>query len=88
VSQRPGFIDPDVLSQAATLIALRTTNPDDLAGVRRSVESASQELVERLPDLEPGQAIISGLAVPERRVPLLTKVNMLAPRRERAADGT
>jgi DNA helicase HerA-like ATPase len=86
VSQRPGFIDPDVLSQAATLIALRITNPDDLAGVRRSVESASQELVERLPDLEPGQAIISGLAVPERRIPLLTKVDMLAPRRERTAD--
>ncbi|WP_338248273.1 ATP-binding protein [Pyrodictium abyssi] len=80
VSQRPGFIDPGILSQAATMIALRITNPDDLAGIKRGVESASQEIVERLPDLEPGQALVSGLAVPERRIPLLTRVEMLRPR--------
>ena len=83
VSQRPGFIDPGILSQAATLIALRVTNPDDLAGIKRGVESASQETVERLPDLEPGQALVSGLAVPERRIPLLVKVEMLARTRGR-----
>lgn len=81
VSQRPGFIDPGILSQAATLVALRITNPEDLAGIKRGVESASQEAVERLPDLEPGQALVSGLAVPERRIPLLVKVEMLAKTR-------
>ncbi|ALL01387.1 hypothetical protein Pyrde_1341 [Pyrodictium delaneyi] len=78
VSQRPGFIDPGILSQAATLIALRITNPDDLTGIKRGVGSVSQETVERLPDLEPGQALVSGLAVPERRIPLLVRVERLA----------
>ncbi len=80
VTQRPGFIDPGVLSQAATLIALRITNPDDIAGLRRGSESTSQELVERLPDLEQGQAIVAGMAVPERRIPLLVKVEKLWPK--------
>ena len=80
VTQRPGFIDPGVLSQASTLIALRITNPDDIMGLRRGSESTSQELVERLPDLEQGQAIVAGMAVPERRVPLLVKVEKLWPK--------
>lgn len=80
VTQRPGFIDPGVLSQASTLIALRITNPDDIAGLRKGSESTSQELVEKLPDLEQGQAIVAGMAVPERRVPLLVRVEKLWPR--------
>ncbi len=87
VTQRPGFVDPDVLSQAATLIALRTTNPEDIASLRRSVESVTSELAERLPDLEPGQAIVSGLAVPERRVPLLARIAMLGSHQEICGSG-
>ena len=79
VSQRPGFIDQSILSQASSLAALRITNPDDLSSLRRSVESTAQDTVERLPDLDPGQAIISGPAVPERKIPLLTHIKMLAP---------
>ncbi len=77
VTQRPGFVDSDVLSQAATLVALRVTNPEDIASLRRSVESATREMVERLPDLDRGQAIVSGMAVPERRVPVVARVEML-----------
>ena len=79
VSQRPGFIDQGILSQASSLVALRMTNPDDLSSLRRSVESTAQDTVERLPDLDPGQAIVSGPAVPERRIPLLAHIKMLAP---------
>ncbi len=79
VSQRPGFIDQGILSQASSLVALRITNPDDLSSLRRGVESATQEAVERLPDLDPGQAIVSGPAVPERRIPLLVHISMLRP---------
>jgi len=79
VSQRPGFVDPSVMSQTATLVALRVTNPDDIAGLRRGAESASQEFIERLSDLEQGQAVIAGIAVPERRVPLVVKVEKLKP---------
>ncbi len=77
VTQRPGFVDPDVLSQAASLVALRVTNPEDISGLRRSVESTSAEMAERLPDLDQGQALVSGMAVPERRVPLAARIVML-----------
>ncbi len=80
VTQRPGFIDQDILSQAASLIALRITNPDDLSGLKRSVESVSQEMINRLPDLDPGQALVSGPALPERRIPLLARVEKLKPK--------
>ncbi len=79
VSQRPGFIDPGILSQASSLIALRITNPDDLTSIRRSVESVTQDAVDRLPDLDPGQAIVSGPMVPERKIPLLVRVKMVTP---------
>jgi len=80
VSQRPAFIDSGVLSQAATSILLRTTNPDDLSTVKRGVESAAAEVVDRLPDLEPtrGEALLVGLAAPERRVPLLVMIEKLS----------
>ncbi len=79
VSQKPNFIDPGALSQAATIIALRVSNPEDISSLKKSVESVSQEFAERLPDLDRGQAIVSGLAVPERRIPLLVQVDMLKP---------
>ncbi len=80
VTQRPAFIDAGVLSQAATSILLRTTNPDDLSTIKRGVESVAAEIVERLPDLEParGEALIAGLAAPERRVPLLVMVDKIS----------
>ena len=88
VSQRPGFIDPSILSQASSLIALRVTNPDDLSSIRRSVESVTQDAVDRLPDLDPGQAIVSGPMVPERKIPLLVRVKMLTPLPSGQATGT
>lgn len=81
VTQRPAFVDSGVLSQAATSILLRTTNPDDLSTVKRGVESVAAEVADRLPDLEPtrGEALLVGLAAPERRVPLLVMVDRLSP---------
>ena len=79
VTQRPAFVDPGVLSQTASSILLRTTNPDDLSTIKRGVESAASDIVDRLPDLEPsmGEALVTGLAAPERRVPLLVMVDRL-----------
>ena len=82
VSQRPAGLDSTILSQAATLIALRMTNPEDIRAVETSVETSSQDLARRLPDLEQGQALVSGLAVPERRIPLLVRVEMLRPKQK------
>ncbi len=79
VTQRPSFVDASLLSQTATSILLRTTNPDDLSTIRRGVESAAAEIVDRLPELEPsrGEALLVGLAAPERRIPLLVMVEKL-----------
>lgn len=80
VSQRPSFIDSSILSQTATSILLRTTNPEDLSMIKRSIESVAAEIIDRLPELEPrrGEALVAGLAAPERRIPLVINVQRLA----------
>ena len=80
VTQRPGFVDSDILSQAASLVALRITNPDDISSIRASVESVTSGSISMLPDLSPGQAIVSGPILVERRVPLLASVVKLGGR--------
>ncbi len=63
ISQRPGKLDPDVLSQCNTQVLLRIVNPVDIARVAESVESVGRELINELPALTKGQAIIAGTAV-------------------------
>ena len=63
ISQRPGKLDPDVLSQCNTQFLLRIVNPVDQARVAESVESVGRDLMSELPALNKGQAIISGVAV-------------------------
>lgn len=63
ISQRPGKLDADVLSQCNTQFLLRIVNPVDQARVAESVESVGRDLLKELPALNKGQAIISGVAV-------------------------
>lgn len=63
ISQRPGKLDADVLSQCNTQFLLRIVNPIDQARVAESVESIGRDLLKELPALNKGQAIISGVAV-------------------------
>lgn len=63
ISQRPGKLDSDVLSQCNTQFLLRIVNPVDQARVAESVESIGRDLLKELPALNKGQAIISGVAV-------------------------
>ena len=51
VSQRPGKLDGDVLSQCNTQFLLRIVNPVDQQKVRESVESVGQDLLRELPAL-------------------------------------
>lgn len=71
ISQRPGKLDPDALSQCNTQCLLRIVNPVDQARVRESVESVGQDLIRELPALTKGQAIIAGAAV---NTPVLCRV--------------
>ena len=71
ISQRPGKLDPDVLSQCNTQFLLRIVNPVDQDRVAGSVESVGRDLLRELPSLTKGQAIISGAAV---NTPVLCRI--------------
>lgn len=71
VSQRPGKLDADVLSQCMTQFILRIVNPIDQARVAESVESVGRDLLGELPALSKGQAIVAGAAV---NTPVLCRV--------------
>jgi hypothetical protein len=63
VSQRPSKLDADSLSQCMTQITMRIINPSDQKQIAQSIESVSRDLLEELPALSRGQAIVSGVAV-------------------------
>jgi DNA helicase HerA-like ATPase len=63
ISQRPGKLDADALSQCNTQFLLRLVNPLDQDTVRKGVESVGQDILRELPALSKGQAILAGTAV-------------------------
>ncbi|MDT7780316.1 MAG: hypothetical protein QOC99_2828 [Acidobacteriota bacterium] len=63
ITQRPGKLDQDVLSQCMTQIIMRIVNPVDQDTVAKSVEGAGRQLLAELPALTKGQAVISGVGV-------------------------
>ncbi len=71
ISQRPGRLDPDALSQCNTQFLLRIVNPIDQARVAESVETVGRELLSELPALTKGQVIVAGEAV---NTPVLCRV--------------
>jgi DNA helicase HerA-like ATPase len=60
ISQRPSKLDADVLSQCGTQVIMQIQNPNDQQAIRQSVESAGEDVLDELPGLTPGQAVISG----------------------------
>lgn len=71
ISQRPGKLDADVLSQCMTQCIMRIVNPVDQARVAESIESVGRDLLDELPALSKGQVIIAGSAV---NTPVLCRV--------------
>lgn len=63
ITQRPGKLDSDVLSQCMTQMIMKIINPVDQSTIAKSVESAGKELLDELTKLTRGQAIISGSAI-------------------------
>ena len=63
VSQRPGQLDSDVLSQCNTQIIMKIVNPSDQEYIRQSVESVTEDMVRDLPSLSRGEAIVVGSAI-------------------------
>ncbi|MGC8880336.1 MAG: ATP-binding protein [Anaerolineae bacterium] len=77
ISQRPGKLDSDVLSQCMTQCIMRIVNPVDQARIAESVESVGRDLLQELPALSKGQVIIAGSAV---NTPLLCRVRQRVTR--------
>jgi len=71
ISQRPGKLDSDVLSQCMTQCIMRIVNPVDQARVAESVESVGRDLLDELPALSKGQVIVAGASV---NTPMLVRV--------------
>lgn len=60
ITQRPNKIDQDVLSQCNSQIILRITNPMDQRAIAESCESVSQSILDDLPSLNTGEAVLVG----------------------------
>ncbi len=63
VSQRPSKLDQDALSQCMTQVTMRIINPTDQGQVRAATEALSRDLLDELPGLAKGQAIVSGMSI-------------------------
>ena len=63
ISQRPGKLDADVLSQCQTQCIMRIVNEIDQKSVASAIEGVGRELLDNLPALSKGQVIIAGAAV-------------------------
>ncbi|SFV32879.1 ATP-binding protein [Hyphomicrobium facile] len=73
VSQRPAEVDETVLSQCGTLIALRLANPADRSRVKGALPDNLAGLMDLLPVLRTGEAIIAGEAA---RLPVRCRVTL------------
>ncbi len=72
VSQRPNKVDQNVLSQCNSQIILKIVNPRDQSQIENSSEAISAELLQDLPSLNKGEAVIVGSCV---LLPALVKID-------------
>jgi len=83
VSQRPSEIDDTILSQCGTFFALRLSNQTDRSSVKSTLSDNLIGLVDMLPILRTGEAIVTGEAV---RLPMRCRVQ--PPPLDRRPDST
>jgi hypothetical protein len=72
-TQRPGDIPEDILSQMGTFIVHRLVGSTDRAIVERATGACDKEMLEDLPSLTPGEAILVGSAFSR---PLRVRIKM------------
>lgn len=73
VSQRPSEIDETILSQCGTFFALRLTNTNDRSKVQAALPDNLSGVVDSLPVLRTGEAIIIGEAA---RLPIRCRMTL------------
>ncbi|MHA1269155.1 MAG: ATP-binding protein [Candidatus Helarchaeota archaeon] len=72
VSQRPGKVHSDILSQCNSQIILKVVNPIDQNQIINSNEAISSDLMSDLPSLNKGEAVVTGPCIP---IPSLIKIH-------------
>lgn len=81
VSQRPSEVDETILSQCGTFVALRLSNPSDRLKVQGTLPDNLAGLMDMLPVLRTGEAIITGEAA---RLPIRCRITL--PAEDRRPD--
>lgn len=77
ISQRPSEISETILAQVGTYIALRLTNSSDQSIVKASAPDNLNSLINLLPSLRTGEAIIVGEAI---KIPSRVRIKLNTPR--------
>lgn len=80
ISQRPSRLDETTLSQCNSYVIMRMVNPADQNFVRRVVETLGEDEAKMLPDLDVGEAILSGQLI---NFPVLVRMKEPASKGER-----
>jgi uncharacterized protein len=77
ISQRPSEISETILAQVGTYIALRLTNSGDQSIVKSSAPDNLNSLIDLLPALRTGEAIVVGEAI---KIPSRVRIKLNNPR--------
>ena len=77
ISQRPSEISETILAQVGTYIALRLTNSSDQGIVKSSAPDNLISLIDLLPSLRTGEAIVVGEAI---KIPSRVRIKLESPR--------
>jgi DNA helicase HerA-like ATPase len=72
ITQRPSKINPDTLSQCGSQNIMQLTNPDDQRAVQKASEAISAELLDDLPGLNKGEAVVLGQLT---RIPVMVHIS-------------
>lgn len=83
ISQRPSEVDETILSQCGTFFALRLSNPTDRERVRGTLPDGLAGLLDVLPVLRTGEAIVMGEAA---KLPMRCRITL--PPEERQPQST
>ncbi len=75
VSQRPRGLDPNILSQIGNLAVMRIVHPEDQNYIAKHCEPITQDIVEELPGLNVGEAILLGEWV---KIPSVVKIDLVS----------
>ena len=73
VSQRPSEVDDTILSQCGTFVALRQSNSSDRAKVQATLPDNLATIVDSLPILRTGEAIVTGEAA---KLPIRCRISL------------